>query len=152
MIAGIYGADPRSLSLAATMPRFLEMERTHGSVIRALRSRRIRLKLAGGRTPNSGSGLGKPVSSPSAESGRDDGREASATDGGRGGRDGLFVSFHQGMQTLVDALAGQIPEHCIRRSTRAVGLARTESGGWRVSLAGEHGTAQDDGLNVDAVC
>jgi protoporphyrinogen/coproporphyrinogen III oxidase len=40
MIAGIYGADPRTLSLRATMPRFLEMERTHGSVIRAMIARR----------------------------------------------------------------------------------------------------------------
>jgi oxygen-dependent protoporphyrinogen oxidase len=37
MIAGIYSANPEELSLAATMPQFLEMERTHGSVIRALR-------------------------------------------------------------------------------------------------------------------
>ena len=37
MVGGIYTADPERLSLRATMPRFLEMERTHGSVIRALR-------------------------------------------------------------------------------------------------------------------
>lgn len=39
LVGGIYGADPRRLSLAATMPRFVEMERTHGSVIRGLRAR-----------------------------------------------------------------------------------------------------------------
>ena len=33
LIGGIYASDPESLSLAATMPRFPEMERTHGSVI-----------------------------------------------------------------------------------------------------------------------
>jgi oxygen-dependent protoporphyrinogen oxidase len=37
LIAGIYTADPDSLSLAATMPRFLEMERRHRSVILAMR-------------------------------------------------------------------------------------------------------------------
>ncbi len=36
MIAGIYTADPEELSLEATFPHFLEMERKHGSVIRAL--------------------------------------------------------------------------------------------------------------------
>ena len=36
MIGGIYTADPETLSLRATMPRFLEMERQHGSLIRAL--------------------------------------------------------------------------------------------------------------------
>lgn len=37
MVGGIYTADPEQLSLLATMPRFLEMERNHRSVIRALR-------------------------------------------------------------------------------------------------------------------
>src|SRR5581483_2034440 len=36
LIAGIYTADPDELSLAATMPRFLEMERRERSVILAL--------------------------------------------------------------------------------------------------------------------
>jgi oxygen-dependent protoporphyrinogen oxidase len=36
LVGGIYTADPEKLSLRATMPRFLEMERKHGSVIRAL--------------------------------------------------------------------------------------------------------------------
>jgi oxygen-dependent protoporphyrinogen oxidase len=37
LVGGIYTCDPEKLSLRATMPRFLEMEREHGSVIRALR-------------------------------------------------------------------------------------------------------------------
>ncbi len=36
LIGGIYTADPDSLSLAATMPRFLQMEREHRSVIAAM--------------------------------------------------------------------------------------------------------------------
>jgi oxygen-dependent protoporphyrinogen oxidase len=36
MVGGIYTADPESLSLRATMPRFLEMERKHRSLIRAM--------------------------------------------------------------------------------------------------------------------
>jgi len=40
MIAGIYTADPETLSLAATMPRFLELERRYRSVIRGLRHTR----------------------------------------------------------------------------------------------------------------
>lgn len=35
LVAGIYTADPEKLSLAATLPRFQEMEREHGSLIRA---------------------------------------------------------------------------------------------------------------------
>ncbi len=36
LVAGIYTADPDSLSLAATMPRFLELERTQRSLLLAL--------------------------------------------------------------------------------------------------------------------
>src|SRR5713226_1037408 len=50
LIGGIYAADPEKLSLSATMPRFLEMERTTGSVIRAMwpaRSRRSQRRQMG---------------------------------------------------------------------------------------------------------
>lgn len=40
MVGGIYTADPEKLSLRATMPRFLDMEREHGSLIRALRKQK----------------------------------------------------------------------------------------------------------------
>jgi oxygen-dependent protoporphyrinogen oxidase len=40
LVAGIYTADPEKLSLAATLPRFLEMEQQHGGLIRAARKRR----------------------------------------------------------------------------------------------------------------
>lgn len=39
LISGIYTADPEQLSLAATMPQFLNMERTHGSLLLAMRAR-----------------------------------------------------------------------------------------------------------------
>jgi oxygen-dependent protoporphyrinogen oxidase len=39
LVGGVYGADPASLSLRATMPRFLELERSHRSVILGLRAR-----------------------------------------------------------------------------------------------------------------
>ena len=38
LLAGIYVADPESLSLAATFPQLAEIERRHGSVIRGLRA------------------------------------------------------------------------------------------------------------------
>lgn len=37
LVGGIYTADAEKLSLRATLPRFLEMERVHGSLIRAAR-------------------------------------------------------------------------------------------------------------------
>ncbi len=38
LAGGIYTADPEQLSVGATMPRFVEMERRYGSVIRGLRA------------------------------------------------------------------------------------------------------------------
>jgi oxygen-dependent protoporphyrinogen oxidase len=38
LAGGIYTADPAQLSVTATMPRFVEMERRYGSVIRGLRA------------------------------------------------------------------------------------------------------------------
>ena len=40
MIGGIYTSDAENLSLKATFPRFLEMEKAHGSVIKALRAQK----------------------------------------------------------------------------------------------------------------
>jgi protoporphyrinogen/coproporphyrinogen III oxidase len=38
LAGGIYTADPARLSVAATMPRFVEMEKSHGSLIRGLQA------------------------------------------------------------------------------------------------------------------
>ncbi len=38
LLAGIYVGDPETMSIRATYPQYVEMERTHGSLIRAMRS------------------------------------------------------------------------------------------------------------------
>ncbi len=52
LVGGIYAADPEKLSLAATMPRFLELERRKRSIIRAMWSEQWRRS----RNRQSGSG------------------------------------------------------------------------------------------------
>jgi len=79
MIGGIYTADPETLSLQATMPRFLEMEREHRSLIRAVR---------------------KQSSIPTVREG-----PKSETSGARYS---LFLSFDRGMQLLTDKLEERI--------------------------------------------
>ena len=49
MVGGIYGADPDELSLAATFPRFLALEREHGSVLRGLARTNARCAASGAR-------------------------------------------------------------------------------------------------------
>jgi oxygen-dependent protoporphyrinogen oxidase len=52
LLAGIHGGDPARLSMRAAFPRFLELERTHGSVIAGLRTMRAaRAPGAGGSSP-----------------------------------------------------------------------------------------------------
>ncbi len=53
MIGGIYTANPERLSLQATLPRFQEMERQHGGVIKGLRveGRRTRATTAAASGP-----------------------------------------------------------------------------------------------------
>ena len=101
LAGGIYTADPVRLSLAATMPRFLEMERRHRSLILAM-------------------------------------RRAAKTNAARGSgaRWSLFVSFAEGMQTLVGALAQRLPEGAVRLGARALDLAPGRAGGWRLALDG----------------
>ncbi len=64
LMAGIHSADPNRLSIQATFPQLRAMERTHGSLIRAMwRARRGRRPSAGGRSPflTLRSGLGRLV-------------------------------------------------------------------------------------------
>lgn len=45
IVSGIFTADPKTLSMQATMPQFVEMERLHGGLIRGhLRSRKSKAK------------------------------------------------------------------------------------------------------------
>jgi oxygen-dependent protoporphyrinogen oxidase len=56
LVGGIYTSDPEKLSLRATMPRFLEMEKTHRSLIRA--SKRQASKQAAAEQQGSGARYG----------------------------------------------------------------------------------------------
>jgi oxygen-dependent protoporphyrinogen oxidase len=54
LVSGIYTADPEQLSLRATMPQFLEIERTHRSLILGMRSRARDQAVAAARGPRYG--------------------------------------------------------------------------------------------------
>ena len=56
LVAGIYTADPRELSMAATMPQFPRMEREHGGLIRG--GRQLRRAAKGDATGTSGARYG----------------------------------------------------------------------------------------------
>jgi len=120
LVGGIYTADPEKLSLTATMPRFLDMERQSRSLIRA--SRRQATSSAGDR--NSGS--------------------AAETDGS-GARYGLFTAPRGGMSVLIDRLR-EIVETSgkVRTQTRVESLARTPDGRFRLRVCPRNGEVADE--------
>jgi oxygen-dependent protoporphyrinogen oxidase len=103
LVAGIYTADPGLLSLAATMPRFLDLERRERSIILAMWR-------AARRAP----------------------AEAA---GSSGARWSLFVSFREGMEEMIRALASRLPPGAVRLKERVTDVTR-EGSRWRVTTAG----------------
>jgi protoporphyrinogen/coproporphyrinogen III oxidase len=53
LLSGVYGGEAANLSVRAVLPRFAEMERTHGSLGRALLAARKKVALAPGKKPTS---------------------------------------------------------------------------------------------------
>jgi len=110
LVAGIYTADPDVLSLAATMPRFLELERKERSVILGL--------WRGAR------------------------RAPADAVGSSGARWSLFVTFADGMEELIRALAARLPSDAIRLKERVASVTR-EGGAWRLGMADGSAAAAD---------
>lgn len=102
LMSGIYTADPRRLSLGATMPQFIEMERKYGSVIVGLR---------------------KEFSQKKTE-----------RSSGSGARYDLFMSFRNGMETLVKELEYRLPEGALCCNRRIVEARRTDRS-WRLRFS-----------------
>jgi len=101
LVAGIYTADPGVLSLAATMPRFLDLERKERSLILGL--------WRGAR------------------------RAPAEAAGASGARWSLFVTFAEGMEEFIRALATHLPPDAVRLKARVTDLT-PEGSGWRIGL------------------
>ena len=85
IVAGIHAGDPEQMSVRATFPMFLEMERTHRSLILAMiKRRKARQKAAAGGGPG---GAQRP----------------------EGGPRSYFYSFKGGLQELSDAIVASLP-------------------------------------------
>jgi protoporphyrinogen/coproporphyrinogen III oxidase len=105
LVAGIYTADPERLSLAATLPRFLEMEQEYRSLIRAAweqRKARPRMKAALAQREEAGI------------------------------RYGMFMAPRRGMTNLVDSLAAKLTGVEIRLRTPVARVERSPDGRWQI--------------------
>ncbi|MEM9185926.1 MAG: protoporphyrinogen oxidase [Planctomycetota bacterium] len=107
LLAGIYTADPEKLSMAATMPQFVEQEQSHGSLCRAAWRE------------------AREANNAAAES---ESRES-------GARYGLFLAPREGIGQLVEAAAAQLAPGVLRVSSPVESIT-PDDGGWVVAAAG----------------
>jgi oxygen-dependent protoporphyrinogen oxidase len=124
LVSGIYTADPERLSLAATLPRFLEMEQEYRSLIRAAweqRKARPRMKAASPRKEESGI------------------------------RYGIFMAPRRGMASLVDALAARLTAADVRLRTTVARIERSPDGRWHVVSGAAANPESFDALIVAAL-
>jgi oxygen-dependent protoporphyrinogen oxidase len=123
MVGGIYTADPEQLSLRATMPRFLEMERNDRSIIRAMWRARRRSSTTDAETRSTS-----------------------------GARYSLFLSFDGGMQMLTDRLSHALPHGTAQLNTRVEAMefdGQTKS--WKLRVSANKTTSDGDVLEAGEV-
>jgi oxygen-dependent protoporphyrinogen oxidase len=125
LIGGIYTADPAKLSIQATMPQFVELEREFGSLIRGMRVQGSGFRVQGsvgnalrgvpGTEDRGQKAVGNALRGvPGTEGG---GQRTADRAQGAGARYGLFVAPRDGMQRLVEAIAARLPPEVVRLNT-----------------------------------
>ena len=105
LFAGIFAGDARQLSLPATYPQLLDLEREHGSLLRGL------LVMRQQREKQRGNGHGRaPRWTP-------------------------FVTLRSGLARMVEVLEAHLDGVHVHLNSRVVGITRRSEGqGWRVEL------------------
>jgi oxygen-dependent protoporphyrinogen oxidase len=94
LMAGIYAADPKTLSLRSTFPMFMEMEHKYGGLLRGMfRQKRQRKSLQT--------------------------RQAQPSS-----RRSMFMTLRGGLQQLVDALLEQLDPACLQLDRRVLSVER----------------------------
>jgi protoporphyrinogen/coproporphyrinogen III oxidase len=130
LLAGIHAGDATRLSLPATFPRFVDMERDHGGLVRAALAGRIPQPLR--RNGKGGPPRPCPAAGP-AEPAR------SATPAGPVGAvppgRTPFVSFQTGMAELIEALLERLRALGVElRAEQAVTAIQAVEGGYEVVI------------------
>jgi oxygen-dependent protoporphyrinogen oxidase len=129
LLAGVYGGDSGSLSVRSVLPRFWEMERTHGSLTRAtlqaMRRRREMLSNGSEAGTRSRSGSGRALP--------------------------LFMTLKEGLEQLTSKIISRLDEPRLCRGRRVLGIERLSGSGARYALRYEGGTTLEAGAIVLAM-
>jgi oxygen-dependent protoporphyrinogen oxidase len=149
LLAGIHAGDATRLSLPATFPRFVDMERDHGGLVRAALAGRTRNLLR--RQRNGAPPRTCPAAGPAEPSGPASGRRrwsgrGSPPASGPVGPVGAvpvgrtpFVSFSTGMAELIEALVARLGSLGVDlRPNQAVATIRAVGGGYEAVLDGDN--------------
>lgn len=124
LLSGIYAGDVSELSIQATFPQLVELERQYGSLICGLFAAQKARENGHGKASVSGSRL-RILLEALQWLGRDPSHAPSP-----------FYSLRDGMGTLVESLGRALPEGAVRLGVAATRLERAASPeGWRVYLA-----------------
>ncbi|HXZ79519.1 MAG TPA: protoporphyrinogen oxidase [Terriglobales bacterium] len=107
LLAGVYGGDAASLSAAAVLPRFVEMERKYGSLSRGMLAAHRRMEEMAHKSPSAQNSKPRP----------------------------LFSSLKNGMQQLVDSVEARLSPQALRTRTTVSEIGQV-GGGWLVSING----------------
>ena len=120
LFAGIYAGDARQLSLSATYPQLLDLERQHGSLLRGL----LHMRRQRGKQHRQG------VS--------------------QGSRWTPFITLRTGLLRLVEALEAQLQDVDVHLETEVTRVSREENGSgagkgqWRIELGSGQVLEADD--------
>lgn len=107
MIAGIYVADAEYLSLQSTFPRFLDMEKKYGGLLRGVWAQKRAAAQARGMNGNGNSNGNAPVS--------------------------MFMTLRHGVQQLTEAMIAQCDAGALRVNQRVVRVQR-DGGAYAICL------------------
>lgn len=121
LVSGVYAADMKRLSLLATLPRFREMEKKHGSLIRAMRSNCAEAKKKA---------RAEKKSAARTSSAKTDGKTSETSQSGP--RYNLFVTLKGGLRQIVNEIENRLDPALIHCGTQVVSLQTGENGKWRV--------------------
>jgi len=107
LVGAVYAADMTKLSVNATLPRFRDMEREHGSLIRAMRKNMKAMSKG----------------------------KKSKTKGESGARYSMFVTLRDGLCCMIDGMADRLPKGAVQLNSPVERIER-RGDQWAVTAKG----------------
>lgn len=119
LIAGIHGGDPKSMSVRASFPKFVQMEEQYGSLIRGMLAKMSKMRGAGRPAGAAGDGEG----------------EGAGQGGAPKPRVTMFMTLKDGLFELVDKLAARLEMTTIKSGV-SVSAVDSKEDGYEVQIEG----------------